>query len=184
MRHLLAVFAFALLLIAPAVAADPVFATPQALLDYAYKPYATGDFLSDDDVLFTKTLNDMFAAAQAATGEDDVGPIDFDVFVNGQDFQLTEMKYGDPVPEGEGVAVPVTFKNFDVPQALVFHMVKEGGSWKISDIESRTDGNEWRLTTLLSEPPDDNTDSSQAPDDAAQSNAVGAGDAAPADGGN
>jgi hypothetical protein len=181
LRPILAAVAFVLLLVVPAVAAGPVFDTPQALLDYAYKPYSTGDFAADDDVLYTKALNDMFASAEAATGEDDVGPIDFDIFVNGQDFQLSDLKYGDPVPEGEGVAVPVTFKNFDEPQSLVFHMVKEGGGWKISDVESRTDGNEWRLTTLLSEPPDDGSDSSQGADDAPPPD-TGAGQGA--DGGN
>ena len=44
-------------------AAPVVFDTPKALLDYAYKPYATGDFQDDNEVLYTKKLNSLFAAA-------------------------------------------------------------------------------------------------------------------------
>lgn len=131
------------------MAAGQVFDTPKALLDYAYAPYATGSFSDDNDVLYTKALNDQFKAADAATPEDEVGPVDFDVFVNGQDYQLTDLKIGDPVPEGEGVKVAVTLKNFDEPQSLLFHLLKEGGGWKINDIKSLTPDNTWRLSQLL-----------------------------------
>ena len=103
MRLFAAAVALFLFLVAPALAAGPVFDTPKALLQYAYQPYSTGDFKDDNDVLYTKQLNDMFAAADAATPDDEVGPIDFDVFVNGQDYQLTDLTIGDPVPDGAGV---------------------------------------------------------------------------------
>ena len=136
---------------AASIAAAPVvFDTPRALLDYAYKPYATGDFQDDNEVLYTKKLNSLFAAAEAATPDDDVGPVDFDVFVNGQDYQLTDLVIGDPTPEGEGVMVPVALKNFGTPQSLVFHLTKEGGGWKINDIECLTPDSPWKLTDLLS----------------------------------
>ena len=102
MRLFAAAVALFLFLVAPALAAGPVFDTPKALLQYAYQPYSTGDFKDDNDVLYTKQLNDMFAAADAATPDDEVGPIDFDVFVNGQDYQLTDLTIGDPVPDGAG----------------------------------------------------------------------------------
>lgn len=149
MPRLLAAFALFLLFVAPALAAGQVFDTPKALLDYAYQPYSTGDFKDDNDVLYSKALNDMFAAAEAATPEDEVGPVDFDVFVNGQDYQVTELTIGEPTPEGEGVSVPVSLKNFGELQSLVFHLIKEGGGWKISDIESLTPSDSWKLTTLL-----------------------------------
>ena len=46
--------------------------------------------------------------------------------------------------------VPVAFKNFDAAQSLVFHLIKEGGGWRINDIESLTPDSTWRLTELLS----------------------------------
>ena len=150
MRSLLIVAGLWLALLIPAYAADPTFDTPRALLDYAYKPYATGDFKDDSGLLYSKGLKALFVAAGAsASDSDDLGPVDFDVFVNGQDYQLTNLKIGDPSPEGEGVKVPVTLDNFDEPQSLVFHLVREDGGWKIGDIESLTPGAAWRLTTLL-----------------------------------
>ncbi|HTJ57065.1 MAG TPA: DUF3828 domain-containing protein [Devosiaceae bacterium] len=155
MRILVAAVGLVLLLLTPVLAAPkvPVFDTPKALLEFAYAPYATGKFADDTNLLYSSDLNAQFAAAEANTPADDVGPVDFDVFVNGQDYQLSELKIGDPAPEGEGVSVPVTFKNFNDPQSLVYHLVREGGGWKINDIESLTPGSTWRLTTLLA--PDD-----------------------------
>jgi hypothetical protein len=162
LRSVFTVLGLLLAMAVPAMAATPVFDTPKALLDFAYAPYATGNFKDDNDVLYSKGLNAMFAAAEARTSEDDVGPVDFDVFVNGQDFELKDLRFGDATPEGQGVTVPVTFKNFDEPQSLVFHLIKEGGGWKINDIESLTEGSEWRLTTLLTPDPDDDGDGSDA----------------------
>ena len=142
-------------LVPMAANAAPVrtFDTPKALLDYAYAPYATGKFLDDNELLYSKSLNALFAADAEQTPAGDVGAIDFDVFVNGQDYQLSELAIGDPMPEEGGVSVPVTLKNFDTPQSLVFHMVKENGGWKINDIESLTEGYSWRLTVLLADDP-------------------------------
>jgi hypothetical protein len=161
-RRLAAAFALLLLSFMPAFAAGQVFDTPKALLDYAYKPYSTGNFVDDNGILYSKALNAMFAAAEAATPEDEVGPVDFDVFVNGQDYQLTDLAIGESSPEGDGVTIPVSLKNFGEPQSLVFHFVKEDGGWKISDIESLTPNDAWRLTTLLTPDPAQGTDAAPA----------------------
>lgn len=190
MRRLLVALALLLFAAAPALAATAapkVFDTPQALLQYAYAPYASGNFQDDNDILYTTELNAMFKAADEAAGEDEVGPVDFDVFVNGQDYQLTELKIGDPAPDGQGVKVPVTFKNFDQPQSLMFSLVKEGGGWKISDIESLTPDSTWKLTTLLTPDNSDSTGSGSdsasgdAGSDASGSTDSGAGDAGTTD---
>ena len=139
MRLFAAAVALFLFLVAPALAAGPVFDTPKALLQYAYQPYSTGDFKDDNDVLYTKQLNDMFAAA--------------DLMVLNKSDLLTDLTIGDPVPDGAGVKVPVSLKNFGDPQSLVFYMVKEGGGWKINDIESLTPSSTWRLTTMLTPDP-------------------------------
>ena len=155
LRRALLVFGLLLLAIAPAqAAAAPVFATPKAVLDYAYAPYKTGKFLDDNSVLYSKALNGLFAKANANTPDDDVGPIDFDVFTNAQDYQLTELAFGDPVPEGDGVKIPVTFKNFGDAESLVFHLVKEADGWKINDIDCLTPDQTWTLSALLTAPPD------------------------------
>jgi hypothetical protein len=170
MRRIFVAIGLFLAMTVASFAAATVFDTPKALLDYAYAPYATGNFKDDNQLLYSSALNALFATAAANTPDDDVGPVDFDVFVNGQDYQLSELKIGDPMPEGAGVSVPVTFKNFADAQSLLFHLVKEGGGWKINDIESKTPGEEWKLTDLLTPAPDDGSD------DAAGSDGNGAAD--------
>ena len=167
MRALLIAGSFILALATPVLVtrawAAPVFDTPKALLDYAYKPYFAETFSDDakDDgenpVLYSQALNTAIAKARAATNEDDVGPIDFDIFVNGQDYELHDLQIGAPTQEtaGEAADVPVTFRNFDQPESLVFHVVKENGGWKINDIDALTEGNNWNFMQLLTAPPDD-----------------------------
>ena len=165
-RRFLAFFGLlTLLLAAPAYAAAPVFATPGAVLDYAYAPYKTGKFLDDNGVLYSRALNALFATANAATPDDDVGPIDFDVFTNAQDYQLTELAIGAPTPDAPGVKIAVTFQNFGEPQSLLFHLVKEDEGWKINDIDCLTPDETWTLSALLTAP----TDNGDAPADDAPS---------------
>jgi hypothetical protein len=154
LRRLLVAFALLMLAAGPTLAAAPVFATPGAVLDYAYAPYKTGKFLDDNGVLYSKALNALFATANANTPDDDVGPIDFDVFTNGQDYQLTDLLIGAPVPDAPGVKIAVTFKNFGDAQSLVFHLVKEDDGWKINDIDCLTPDQTWTLTSLLTASPD------------------------------
>lgn len=142
------------LLVMPASGADlpQKFDTARGLLEYTYAPYSTGKFDDDNNVLYSKGLKALFAADAARTPEGGIGAIDFDIFVNAQDYQLSELKIGEPMPEGDSgneVTVLVTFKNFNVPQSLIFHLVKENDGWKINDIQSITPGNKWRLSDLL-----------------------------------
>jgi hypothetical protein len=146
-----AVLAFTAL---PAFAAAPVFQTPKALLTYIYAGYSTGKFPDDNDVFYSRSLNALFAAAGAATPAGDVGPIDFDVFTNAQDYKLTELKIGAATPEGQGEEVKVSFKNFGEAQTLLYHLVDEDGGWKITDIDCQTPGQEWTLSKLLTAPQD------------------------------
>jgi hypothetical protein len=149
--RLLAGFAVLILMMGQAAAAPPVFSTPQALLDYAYKPYFDGKFPTDDEnALYSKSLKALLATATAKS-EDEVGPLDFDVFVNGQDYTLSKLKIGDSEPEGQGVKVPVTFNNQGIDESLVFHLIKEGGTWKINDIDCLSPDSEWQMTELLKE---------------------------------
>ena len=158
MRGFLAVVGLYLLSLAPVWAANsvPVFDTPTALLQYAYAPYATGKFKDDTNQLYSSELNAQFRAADANVPADDIGPVDFDVFVNGQDYELHDLAIGEPRPAvGQAADVPVSFRNFDQPESLVFHVVKENGGWKINDIDALTDGNSWNFMQLLTAPPDD-----------------------------
>lgn len=133
--------------------AQAVFDTPKALLEHAYQPYATGDFSEDVTQLYSRDLRELFAEAQARGNEDEVGPVDFDVFVNGQDYQLTDLVIADPEISGDTATEAVTFRNFNEPQSLKFYLVRQEDGWRIDDIESLLPTDGWRLSALLADDP-------------------------------
>ena len=70
---------------APAAAAA-AFDTPEALIAYAYQPYATEAFPEDPFELYAPSLRTLVEKSIAATPEDEVGVLDFDPFIDAQDY--------------------------------------------------------------------------------------------------
>jgi hypothetical protein len=135
---------------APALAFD----TPQALLKALYAPYSKPDFdwsKFDETQFRSKELNALFAKDEKeANGE--VGRLDFDPYVDGQDYQLTDMKFGTPVITGDKATVEVTFKNMDMEEDMVFALVKEADGWKIDDVKSKGGADPYDLKDIMSGP--------------------------------
>lgn len=65
---------------------------------------------------------------------DEAGVIDFDVFYNTQDPQITKLRVGQAVIKGEKATVPVTFANFGTKASVTYSLTSEDGKWKIADI--------------------------------------------------
>ena len=87
-----------------------------------------------------------------ANGE--IGRLDFDPYVVGQDFLLTDFEVG-AIEEMSGTArVTVTFRNFDAPETNVFTLVRETDGWKIDDVTNLGDDGEvnYRLRQILTQP--------------------------------
>jgi hypothetical protein len=142
MRLFLLSLAFVGAGLAPSLAAT--FDTPEALLKQLYVPYTSGDNFNwdnwDDAQFRDKHLNDLFAAdLKEANG--DVGRLDFDPYIDGQDYEIKDLKFGTPQIKGDVATVEVTFTNFGDPDDLTFTLVKEDGGWKIDDVVSK--GNEY-----------------------------------------
>jgi hypothetical protein len=129
------------------------FDTPRALLEFAYKAYSTKDFSDNTQDLYSTGLKALFDADAARTPAGEIGALDFDVFVNGQDYQLSGLAIDDPVISGDKANEAVNFKNFDTAQSLQFYLLKQKDGWKIDDIESLTPDAKWRLSELLATDP-------------------------------
>ena len=87
-----------------------------------------------------------------ANGE--IGRLDFDPYVVGQDFLLTDFEVG-AIEEMSGTArVTVTFRNFDAPETNVFTLVRETDGWKIDDVTNLGDDGEvnYGLRQILTQP--------------------------------
>jgi hypothetical protein len=143
----------ALILLAGAVPAL-AFDTPEALLKALYAPYGQKDFdwsTFDETKYRSNELNVLFAKDEKeADGE--VGRLDFDPYVDGQDYQLTDMKFGAPTITGDKAVVHVMFKNMGDAEDLTFTFVKEADGWKIDDVSSKKTGDEYDLKAIMSGP--------------------------------
>jgi hypothetical protein len=146
----------ALSLLLFALSAMPVFAydTPEALLQALYAPYSKADFdwnSWDESAFRSAHLNELFAKdAKEADGE--VGRLDFDPYIDGQDYQITDLKIGEATIKGETATVEVTFKNFDTPDDLTFTLVKEDDGWKIDDVVNPNKDFPYSLKAIMEAP--------------------------------
>ena len=158
MRPLILAVAALAATIFPAFAYD----TPAALLKALYTPYTTANFdwdNWDESKLRSKELNALFAAdLKEANG--DMGRLDFDPYIDGQDYQITDLKIGDATVTGTTAKAEVTFKNFDSAEDLTFTLVKEADGWKIDDVSSSNKDYPYDLKAIMTAPLDTGDDSS------------------------
>ena len=153
MRAIGMALAALLALMAPAALAAPVFEDPKGLVEYAYVPYVGGEFPADPFALYAPTLTELWDAMEARTPEGEVGAIDFDPFINAQDYEIKDIAIGDAAIDGDEAMVTATFTNFGEPQEIRFTLVRLADGWKIDDIESLAGDYPWRLSELLAADP-------------------------------
>lgn len=139
-----------------AAGAAPAFAydTPADLMKAIYSHYTDAKFDWDsfnEATVRSKALNVLFDKdAKEANGE--VGRIDFDPYVDGQDYELHDLKIGTPAIKGDTATVEVKFKNFDMEEDMVFTLVKEADGWKIDDVNSKGGADPYDLKDIMSAP--------------------------------
>lgn len=146
----IAVFLAAFLAAFPTVAA-PVFDSPEALIDYAYRPYADGAFPEDPFELYSPGLRQLVDAAIAKADDEVVAGLDFDPFIDAQDYENLRVDIGAVDVSADRAEAEVTVHNFDVTAKIAFFLTKTDKGWLIDDI-ARTDGDyPWRLSELLAD---------------------------------
>lgn len=152
MRAILLVIGFVLAFAAPA-AAQPVFDDPRGLVEHVYAGYLKDEVPGYPTELFTPTLRklwDDLEAREAASGDVE---LDFDPFINGQDFQLSDFTVDDPLIEGDTATVVVSFLNYGTAEEMRFTLVRGADGWKIDDLESLSGDFTYRLSELLADDP-------------------------------
>src|SRR6185437_5037401 len=130
---------------------------PLALLTAIYKTY-TDMGPGEDGVpglpgVYSKRLQVLIDKDEKETPEGDVGRIDWDLFVDGQDWQLSELKIVPVSQEAAQAEVRATFKNFDEPRDILYTLVLENGHWRIDDIQE-TLKPRWTMSKILLDAPD------------------------------
>ena len=102
-------------------------------------------------VLRSKRLNDLFEAdAQEANG--DIGRIDFDPFINAQDYDVSKVEVSEPSYAAGKALVRVNVVNFGEPDEFGILLVKEAGGWKIDDVWNEGADYSYDLLDILQAP--------------------------------
>lgn len=156
MRSLLTAAALFLAMVLPAAAFDD----PKAAVEAFYAPYLLTDFdqfiaaSEQQDTYLSEGLSALFEAdrAEAEAAGGGIGRIDFDLYINGQDFMITELAIGDAEVSGEMATVPVSFLNFETQNDLFITLVLEADDWKIDDVENFNPEFPYRLREILEAP--------------------------------
>lgn len=138
-----------------ALIASPVFAatykTPKALLQALYTfntDTASDDAPSPYSAFFSDHLNEMLQANLDNTPDGEVGAIDFDPVIAGQDGEADNVKIGQPILLDDRAELEVQFRNGE-EVTLYYTLVKEHGGWKVEDIANQQGEEPWSLSGLL-----------------------------------
>ena len=128
-----------------------------ALITAIYQTYtdiAPGeDSVPDVQGVYSKRLQALVDKDEKETPEGEVGRIDWDVFVDGQDWQLTGLKIVPVSKDADQAAVRATFKNFGDARDILYSLVLEDGHWRIDDIQE-TLKPRWTMSKILTDAPD------------------------------
>lgn len=135
---------------------DVDYTDPRTVVAAAYEPYLEDDFDWGDydaSALRSQELNALYvrdARESEAAGE--IGRLDFDPLINGQDYQLTGLAIGDAAVTGKTAIVPVTFDNLGAAVVLEIHLVEEHYGWSIDDVVSVDGEVQYSLKAILEAP--------------------------------
>ncbi len=124
---------------------DPSAADPAAWLRQVYDLYHRAEAapaLQASDRLIRRRASKAFAAlfarnAACETRGEGVCALDWDFVIDGQDYALSNVTVGPLVVAGEHATVTVKFRDFDTDCVNVYAFVREGGMWKVDDVETR-----------------------------------------------
>jgi hypothetical protein len=103
--------------------------------------------------MYSKRLQALIDKDAKETPEGMVGRIDWDVFVDGQDWKLTQLKIALVSKSDAHAQVRATFKNFGHPSNMLFDLVPEDGHWRVDDVE-KTLKPRWTVSKILMDAPD------------------------------
>ncbi len=128
------------------------FSTPGAVIEALYAGYLDPNAVpTSQRELQSDRLNALFDKDAEEAGED-MGRLGFDVYVNGQDYDIGKLVIDEPYLLGGKAAVHVTFENFGTPQNLGFLLVNENGGWKIDNVWGKIEDYTYDLLDILQAP--------------------------------
>jgi hypothetical protein len=147
-------FLLVLLLILPdAAAQSPHDADPVQLITAIYQTYTIDNTPVVPDV-YSRRLQAPLDTDAKNTPPGDAGTIDWDVFVDGNNWELSNLRIALVARSDSAATVQASFDNFGKPRKLLFALIREQGEWRIDDISSMRQGARWTMSKILTHAPD------------------------------
>lgn len=128
--------------------------SPVEVVAALYKPYLSAGAVPEHKGVFTKKLLGLIEADEKATPEGQAGRLDWDVFIDGNDWELKDFEIQALSEAAETAAVVVRFKNFGELREIRIDLVLEDGVWKIDEVQSILTGARWTMSKILTGAPD------------------------------
>ncbi len=123
----------------PAAAITPA-AKPEDFVLRLYAEHAAGRGPLGGDPITEAGLRAWFAPGFATllwkeiqASKEEPGKLDFDVFYNAQDVQITKLRVTSVKTTDASAAVSVTFRNYDHDESIRLHLRRAtGGAWRVA----------------------------------------------------
>ncbi len=128
--------------------------TPAGVIARIYKIYQIDVLNPKPGHVYSRRLQALIDKDRADTPEGYVGKIDWDVFVDGQDWKLSDLKIVLLSQSDVRARVRAKLKNFGEPREIAFDLVRERGRWLIDDVQSMRQGARWTMSKILLGAPD------------------------------
>lgn len=107
---------------------------------------ADGSYIPPEDI-YTTRLSELFRQdKKRAKGE--VGCLDFDFWVNGQDWMITNLKVTKEIPGPDRQIVSARFLNLKTPEEIHFEFQRVAGRWRLDEVRS-VKAERWVLSQIL-----------------------------------
>jgi hypothetical protein len=127
---------------------------PVALITDIYKTYQGDTAYPSYANPYSRRMQALIDADEKATPKGDAGTIDWDVFVNGNDWDIKNLTIALISKSAAHAQVREQFISFK-PHDILFDLVREHGRWFIDDIsETRVGSNRWTMSKILTHAPE------------------------------
>lgn len=127
---------------------------PAALIASIYKTYTADSNPPGYSDVYSHRLQALIDADAKNTPAGDAGKIDWDVFVDGNNWELSDLNIALVAKTAARAQVRARFINMKEPRDMIFDLVREDGAWRIDDIRAMRKGGRWTMSKILTDAPD------------------------------
>lgn len=131
---------------APPGVNDPVIFVTDVYRHYVKAQSTHGDYTPSESIFTARLRKLVQDDRKRAKGE--VGCLDFDFWVNGQDWTITKVDVKSGTKSEDRWEVIATFVNLGSPEEIHFDFQRINGGWLLDDVRS-VKGQRWILSAIL-----------------------------------